>query len=594
LENTLKLKKRSCKCGELRKSHGGKSVTLMGWVHKRRDLGGLIFIDLRDREGLVQVVFNPEKDKELHEKAASLKSEYVIAVTGEVSPRPEGMINPNLPTGEIEVLGKELDILNISAVPPFNLTVEGGVDEINRLKYRYLDLRTARMQRNIKLRSRVVKATRDYLEEHGFLEIETPMLIKSTPEGARDYLVPSRIYPGKFYALPQSPQIYKQLLMASGFERYYQIARCFRDEAQRADRQPEFTQIDLEMSFVERDDVLDLGEGLILRIFKETLGIELPHPFPRITYSEAISSYGVDKPDMRFDMKIKDLGDIFRNSEFKVFSDSLHGGGLIKGIKVAGQGEMSRKQLDSITEKAKEMGAGGLLWIKYYESDNDLKSSFKKFLRPEDIEKLREVFSLANKDLLLIVAHKKACEILGELRLSLAHDLKLIPEGEFKFLWVIDFPLFEYNEEEKCIQAVHHPFTSPMPEDMKYLNEETLKVRAASYDLVLNGVELGSGSIRIHRRDIQEKMFEILGLSSEEIEERFGFLLKAFEYGAPPHGGIAPGLDRLVMMMAGEKTIRDVIAFPKTQTAYCPMSETPTEVDRKQLEELRLKTDLPE
>jgi len=594
LENSLKLKKRTAKCGELRKSDSGKSVILMGWVHKRRDLGGLIFIDLRDREGLVQVVFNPEKDKELHEKAASLKSEYVIAVTGEVSPRPEGMVNSNLPTGEIEVLGKDLDILNISAVPPFNLTVEGGVDEINRLKYRYLDLRTARMQRNIKLRSRVVKATRDYLEEHGFLEIETPMLIKSTPEGARDYLVPSRIYPGKFYALPQSPQIYKQLLMASGFERYYQIARCFRDEAQRADRQPEFTQIDLEMSFVERDDVLELGEGLILRIFKETLGMELPHPFPRITYGEAISSYGVDKPDMRFDMKIKDLGDIFRGSDFKVFSDALHGGGLIKGIKVAGQGEMSRKQLDSLTEKVKEMGAGGLLWIKYYEKENDLKSSFKKFLSPEDIEKLREVFSLSDKDLVLIVAHKKACEILGELRLSLAHELKLIQEGEFKFLWVIDFPLFEYNEEEKCIQAVHHPFTSPMPEDMKYLNEEPLKVRAASYDLVLNGVELGSGSIRIHRRDIQEKMFEILGLSSEEIEKRFGFLLKAFEYGAPPHGGIAPGLDRLVMMMAGEKTIRDVIAFPKTQTAYCPMSETPTEVAREQLEELRLKTDLPE
>ena len=585
-----KFKKRTHKCGDLRKAHEGETVTIMGWVHKRRDLGGLIFIDLRDREGMTQVVFNPEKGEDLHEKAGSLKSEYVIALTGRVSLRPEGMINKNLPTGEVELLADELDILNISAVPPFNLTIEGGVDEITRLKYRYLDLRTARMQRNIQLRSAITKATRNYLEENDFLEIETPILLKSTPEGARDYLVPSRLHPGKFYALPQSPQIYKQLLMASGFERYYQIARCFRDEAQRADRQPEFTQIDLEMSFVERDDVLDLAEGLMKRIFKDAIGMDIPQAFPRITYEEAINSYGVDKPDLRFDMKLTDLGDIFKDSDFRVFSDALKNGGVIKGIKVEGQADMSRKNLDGLTEKAKELGAKGLLWIKNYE--NDFKSSFKKFLEPNHMEKLREKLSLSDKDLVLIVADKKANEVLGELRLFLARELNLIPEGTFEFLWVIDFPLFEYNEEEGRLQAVHHPFTSPMPEDMDYLDSEPLKVRAASYDLVLNGVELGSGSIRIHRRDIQEKMFEILGLSSEEIEERFGFLLKAFEYGAPPHGGIAPGLDRLVMMMAGEETIRDVIAFPKTQTATCPMSDTPIGVSDEQLRELNIKLDL--
>ncbi|OQA14703.1 MAG: Aspartate--tRNA ligase [bacterium ADurb.Bin363] len=585
-------KKRTHTCGELRASDIGKEVTLMGWVHRRRDLGGLIFIDLRDREGITQVVFNPEKYKEIHEKAGELKNEYVIAVGGQVSPRPDGIVNPKLSTGEIEVLVKDLDILNTCPTPPITVSSEVRPDEITRLKYRYLDLRTGRMQSNIKLRANITKATRDYLAENGFLEIETPILINSTPEGARDYLVPSRLYPGKFYALPQSPQIFKQLLMVSGFDRYYQIARCFRDEDQRADRQPEFTQIDIEMSFVERDDVLDMAEGLMTRIFKDVLNIDIPRPFPRLSHEQAISRYGIDKPDIRYDMKMEDLGEIFKDSAFKAFSETITSGGIIKGIKVEGYGGASRKKLDDLNEKAKEMGAKALFWIVF--TEDNIKSSIKKFLRPEDIENLKKKFSVSPNDLVLILADKKEIvhRIFGEFRIFLTEELGLIKYGDFKFLWVIDFPLFTYNKEEDRIDAEHHAFTSPLPEDIEFLDTDPLKVRASSYDLVLNGVELGSGSIRIHRRDIQEKVFKIMGLTMEEADVKFGFLLRALEYGSPPHGGIAPGLDRLVMLMAGEKTIRDVIAFPKTQTAFCPLTGAPVTVSEKQLGELKIKLDV--
>lgn len=602
LTHSLSLKKRTHYCGDLRKSDEGKTVTLSGWVNKRRDLGGLIFIDLRDREGLVQVVFNPEKDKDLHEKAGSLKSEYVITVTGNVSLRPEGMINEKMPTGEIEVTVKELDILNVSATPPFAISGEEvKADEITRLKYRYLDLRTQRMQRNLKLRHIVATSAREYLNKKGFYEIETPMFIKSTPEGARDYLVPSRLYPGCFYALPQSPQIFKQLLMVSGFDKYYQIARCFRDEDQRADRQPEFTQIDIEMSFVERDDVLEIAEGMMIKAFKDGLGVTLESPFPRLTYEEAINFYGSDKPDLRYDMKMEDLSEIFSSSEFKIFQDVISKNSntiseeknyAIKGIKVSGQGDgYSRKKLDSLTEKAKELGAGGLLWLKYY--DKEVKASFGKFLKEEETMKLKEKFGLINNDLLLIVADEKKTvnTVLGNLRIFLAKELGLINKEVFKFLWVLDFPLFEYNEEEKRMESSHHPFTSPMPEDIKYMDTDPLRVRSSAYDIVLNGVEIGSGSIRIHRRDIQEKIFDLLGLSREEAEKRFGFLLGAFEYGAPPHGGIAPGLDRLVMLMAGEESIREVITFPKTQTAFCPLTEAPVNASDEQLKDLHLKVE---
>ncbi len=583
------LKKRTHNCGELRLVDTGKSVTLMGWVHRRRDLGGLIFIDLRDREGITQVVFNPEKYKELHEKAGELKSEYVISVTGEVCARPEGTINTKLPTGEVDILAVELIILNTCPTPPINISGDSRVDEMTRLKYRYLDLRTQRMQSNIKLRASVTRSARNYLEENGFLEIETPVFINSTPEGARDYLVPSRIHQGKFYALPQSPQLFKQLLMVSGFEKYYQIARCFRDEDQRADRQPEFTQIDMEMSFVEREDVLNITEGLMRRIFKDVLHIDLPAPFLRLKHRDAIDWYGIDKPDLRYGMKIEDLSDIFKDSQFNAFKENIQGGGVVRGIKVENFSSASRKKFDELNEKAKELGAKALSWISF--TGGDIKSSIKKFLTPEDIENLKSRFAVSDNDVILIVSDKRevACRVLGEIRISLAQELGLIKEGEFSFLWVVDFPLFSYNEEEKKIDAEHHAFTCPLTEDIEYLDSEPLKVRASSYDLVLNGTELGSGSIRIHRKDIQEKIFKIMGLTAEEAEYKFGFLLKALEYGAPPHGGIAPGLDRLVMLMAGEKSIRDVIAFPKTQTAACPLTGAPVAVSERQLKELNIK-----
>ncbi|MEQ8187542.1 MAG: aspartate--tRNA ligase [Candidatus Eremiobacterota bacterium] len=583
------LKKRTHNCGELRITDTGKSVTLMGWVHRRRDLGGLIFIDLRDREGITQVVFNPEKYKDIHEQAGELKSEYVISVTGEVCARPEGTINTKLPTGEVDILAGELIILNTCPTPPINISGDSRVDEMTRLKYRYLDLRTQRMQSNIKLRASVTRSARNYLEENGFLEIETPVFINSTPEGARDYLVPSRIHRGKFYALPQSPQLFKQLLMVSGFEKYYQIARCFRDEDQRADRQPEFTQIDMEMSFVEREDVLNITEGLMRRIFKDVLHVDLPVPFLRLKHRDAIDWYGIDKPDLRYGMKIEDLSDIFKDSQFNAFKENIQGGGVVRGIKAENFSSASRKKFDELNEKAKELGAKALSWISF--TGGDIKSSIKKFLTPEDIENLKSRFSVSDNDVILIVSDKRevASRVLGEIRISLAQELGLIKEGEFSFLWVVDFPLFSYNEEEKKIDAEHHAFTCPLTEDVEYLDSDPLKVRASSYDLVLNGTELGSGSIRIHRKDIQEKIFTIMGLTAEEAEYKFGFLLKALEYGAPPHGGIAPGLDRLVMLMAGEKSIRDVIAFPKTQTAACPLTGAPVAVSERQLKELNIK-----
>lgn len=583
------MKKRTHNCGELRCTDTGKSVTLMGWVHRRRDLGGLIFIDLRDREGITQVVFNPEKYKELHEKAGELKSEYVISVTGEICLRPEGTINTKIPTGEIDVLAVELIILNTCPTPPINISGDGRVDEMTRLKYRYLDLRTQRMQSNIKLRASVTRTARNYLEEHGFLDIETPMFINSTPEGARDYLVPSRVHQGKFYALPQSPQLFKQLLMVSGFERYYQVARCFRDEDQRADRQPEFTQIDMEMSFVEREDVLNITEGLMGRIFKDVLHIDIPRPFLRLKHRDAMDWYGIDKPDLRYGMKIEDLSDLFKDSEFNAFKENIQNNGVVRGIKVEKFASASRKKFDELNEKARELGAKALSWISF--TGGDIKSSIKKFLTPQDIENLKLRFSVSDNDVILIVSDKRetASRVLGEIRISLAQELGLVKEGEFNFLWVIDFPLFSYNEEENRIDAEHHAFTCPLPEDIEYLDSDPLKVRASSYDLVLNGTELGSGSIRIHRKDIQEKVFKIMGLTAEEAEYKFGFLLKALEYGAPPHGGIAPGLDRLVMLMSGEKSIRDVIAFPKTQTASCPLTGAPVAVSEKQLRELNIK-----
>ena len=586
------LKKRTHNCGELRCADIGKSVTLMGWVHRRRDLGGLIFIDLRDREGITQVVFNPEQYKELHEKAGELKSEYVISVTGEVFARPEGTVNTKIPTGEIDVMARELAILNTCPTPPINISGDTRTDEMTRLKYRYLDLRTQRMQSNIKLRASVTRTARNYLEENGFLDIETPMFINSTPEGARDYLVPSRVHQGKFYALPQSPQLFKQLLMVSGFEKYYQVARCFRDEDQRADRQPEFTQIDMEMSFVEREDVLNITEGLMGRIFKDVLHLDIPRPFLRLKHRDAMDWYGIDKPDLRYGMKIEDLSDLFKDSEFNAFKENIQNNGVVRGIKVEKFASSSRKKFDELNEKAKELGAKAISWISF--TGADIKSSIKKFLTPQDIENLKSRFSVTDNDVILIVSDKRetASRVLGEIRISLAQELGLVKEGDFNFLWVIDFPLFSYNEEENRIDAEHHAFTSPLPEDLEYLDSDPLKIRASSYDLVLNGTELGSGSIRIHRKDIQEKIFKIMGLTAEEAEYKFGFLLKALEYGAPPHGGIAPGLDRLVMLMAGEKSIRDVIAFPKTQTASCPLTGAPVAVSEKQLRELSIKVAL--
>jgi len=577
-------------CGELRSFHVGQEVVLNGWVQRRRDHGGLIFVDLRDRSGLVQVVFNSETGSDAFDKAEQLRSEYVIAVKGKVAMRPEGTVNAALPTGEVEVYATTLEILNEAKTPPIYINDNLDVDETLRLKYRYLDLRRPVMQRNLMLRHRVAKTVRDFLDENGFLEIETPMLTKSTPEGARDFLVPSRVNPGKFFALPQSPQIFKQLLMVSGYERYFQIVRCFRDEDLRADRQPEFTQIDLETSFIDRDTLLSLMEAMMARVFKECLDIDLQLPFPRMEYREAMRRYGSDKPDTRFGLELVDFSAVFAGSAFKVFATAVAAGGMVVGLTVPGCANYTRSQLDELSNLAVTFGAKGLAYVAL--TNEGVKSPIAKFLSESELQQLIEKAQAKTGDLILLIADKAAVAqtAMGQIRLEFGKRLKLIPENQFNFLWVINFPLLEFDELEQRFVAVHHPFTSPLPEDLPMLDTAPGEVRANAYDLVLNGVELGGGSMRIYQRSIQEKMFKLLGFSDEEAYEKFGFLMEAFEYGTPPHGGIAFGLDRMVMLLSGSSSIRDVIAFPKTTSAMCLMTGAPSEVAPRQLRELSIKT----
>ncbi len=571
-------------CGALRKEHAGKVVTLSGWVHRRRDHGGLIFVDLRDRSGLVQVVFDPDTSKDNFVQAEKLRSEFCVQIKGEVSIRPAGLENKELATGEIEVKAKELNILSTSQVLPFALDTRTDVDENVRLRYRYLDLRRPELQQNFILRHRITKAVRDFLDQEGFLEVETPMLTKSTPEGARDYLVPSRVNPGTFYALPQSPQIFKQLLMVSGFEKYFQIAKCFRDEDLRKDRQPEFTQIDMEMSFIDTEDIYSLIERMFTHIFDKVMGIKLTTPFPRMTYAEGMRRYGSDKPDTRFGIELTDVSDLVSNCGFKVFADTVAKGGEVKGICVPGCADYTRKQLDDLTLLAQELGAKGLAYMLVKE---EVKSPIAKFFTPEEIKALLERMGAKEGDLVLFVADKPTtvAAVLGRLRLDFGAELGLIPENQLNFLWVVDFPLLEWSEEEKRYVAVHHPFTSPKDKDF---DKDPANAVAKAYDLVLNGVELGGGSIRIHDAELQAKLFSVLGISPEDAEDKFGFLLKAFKFGPPPHGGIAFGLDRMIWLLAGAESIRDVIAFPKTQKAVCLLTDAPSLVSEKQLRELHV------
>ncbi|OGP88543.1 MAG: aspartate--tRNA ligase [Deltaproteobacteria bacterium RBG_16_48_10] len=578
--------KRTDYCGDLNRKDSDREVILLGWVQRRRDLGGLIFVELRDREGIVQIVFNSEVSPEAHEKAQSLRSEYVVAVIGKVSLRPAGTLNPKLKTGEMEVIAKELRVLNVSKNPPFLIEDEEEVAENIRLKYRYLDLRRPRLQRNLILRHRVAQEVRHFFDRLGFLEIETPMLTKSTPEGARDYLVPSRVNPGHFYALPQSPQLFKQILMVSGFDRYFQIVRCFRDEDLRSDRQPEFTQIDVEMSFVQVEDIQRTMEGLMAHIYRAVLGMELETPFPSMSYAEAMDRYGVDKPDLRFGMELRNVSEDFRGSSFKVFEDVLKGGGIIKALCVKGGSSFSRKEIDELTPIVETYGAKGLIWAKV--GAEGWQSPLQKFLTPEKMKGVEERCEASMNDLLLFIADlpKVAHQALGALRLHLGERLGLISPDLYRFVWILDFPLLEYDETEKRFVAVHHPFTAPKDEDIPKLKDHPEQVKAKAYDLVLNGSEVGGGSIRNHLREVQSLVFEKLGMGEEEARERFGFLLEALEYGTPPHGGIAFGFDRLNMILSHSDSIRDVIAFPKTQKATCLMTDAPSKVDPRQLDEL--------
>ncbi|PHO06920.1 aspartate--tRNA ligase [Thermoanaerobacterium thermosaccharolyticum] len=585
--------KRTHMCGELTLEDVGKSVIVMGWVQRRRDLGGLIFLELRDRTGLIQIVCSEQLSKEAFDKAQHVRNEYVLAAAGEVVRRSDENINPNLETGNIEIYVSEFKILSKAETPPFMVEDRNNVSETIRLKYRYLDLRRPSMQKILMTRYRITRIVRDFLDKNGFIDIETPLLIKSTPEGARDYLVPSRVQPGKFFALPQSPQIFKQLLMISGFDRYYQIAKCLRDEDLRADRQPEFTQIDMEMSFVEEDDVIALNEKMIARIFKEILDIDLEVPFKRISWQEAMNRFGSDKPDMRFGMELKDLSSIFADSDFKVFKDAVQNGGSVRGINVKGAASMPRRQLDELVEYVKTYKAKGLVWIQML--DDGPRSQISKFLKDDEMTQVVNVMEAEKGDLILIVADKNnmvVYDALGHLRLEMGKRYNLIDESKYEFLWVVDFPLLEYSEEEKRFVAMHHPFTAPKDEDIEMLDKDPGRVRAKAYDIVLNGLEIGGGSIRIHDTELQKKMFKVLGFTDEDAEARFGFLLNAFKYGAPPHGGIAYGLDRLTMILTGTDNIRDVIAFPKTQNACDLMSDAPSEVSKEQLDELHIKVNL--
>ena len=579
--------KRSHRCTELGTANIGQDVTVMGWVQKSRNKGGIIFVDLRDRSGILQIIFE-ESDcgTESFEKAEKLRSEFVVAVTGRVEAR-SGAVNENLATGAIEVRANSLRILSESETPPFPIEENSKTKEDLRLKYRYLDLRRPDMQRNLLLRSKVAILTRQFLAEEGFLEIETPTLIKSTPEGARDYLVPSRVHPGSFYALPQSPQLFKQLLMCSGYDRYFQLARCYRDEDLRADRQPEFTQIDMELSFVDVDDVIDVNERLLHKLFKEILGVEVPLPIQRMTWQEAMDRFGSDKPDLRFGMELKNVSDVVKDCEFVVFKNALENGGTVRGINAEGQGHMPRKKIDALVEFAKGYGAKGLAYVAIQE-DGTLKSSFAKFMTDEQMAALVAAMDGKPGDLLLFAADKNKIvwDVLGSLRLEIARQLDLLKKDDYRFLWVTEFPLLEYSEEQDRFVAMHYPFTMPMDEDWHLIDNDPGAVRAKAYDIVLNGTEIGGGSVRIHQSDIQSKMFEVLGFTPEKAQDQFGFLLDAFKYGVPPHAGLAYGLDRVVMLMGGCDSIRDVIAFPKVKDASCLMTEAPTPVDPKQLEEL--------
>ena len=581
--------KRSHRCAEVVDAKIGDTVCVMGWVAKNRVKGGIIFLDLRDRSGIVQIIFEEETcGKEIFEKAAKIRAEFCIAVSGVLENR-KGAENEELVTGKLEIIAKELRILSEAETPPFPIEEDSKTKEELRLKYRYLDLRRPDLQRNIMLRSKIATFTREYLSKEGFLEIETPTLIKSSPEGARDYLVPSRVHKGEFYALPQSPQLFKQLLMCAGYDRYFQLARCYRDEDLRADRQPEFTQIDMELSFVDVEDVLAVNEGLISSLFKSVLNVDIPTPIQRLTWQEAMDRFGSDKPDLRFDMELKNISDIVSDSGFSVFATAVANGGSVRGIKVEGQAAMPRKKIDALTEFVKTYEAKGLAYLAI-DAEGNIKSSFAKFLEEDKLESIKERMEAKAGDLLLFVADKNSVVFaaLGALRCEIASQLGLLKKDEFKFLWVTDFPLLEWSEEDERFKAVHHPFTMPVDEDLQYLDTDPGRVRAKAYDIVLNGTELGGGSVRIHQADIQRKMFEILGLSEETARERFGYLLEAFKYGVPPHAGLAYGLDRVVMLMVGADSIRDVIAFPKVKDASCLMTEAPDRVDEEQLKELHI------